>query len=272
MSRIKQLFEELKKDNKKALIAYITAADPNPEITVDLLHAMVKSGANALELGVPFSDPMADGPVIQRASERALLHGTSLTDVFSLVREFRTKDKLTPIILMGYLNPIEVMGYENFAQQASDAGVDGTLIVDFPPEESQEYLSILAAYKINSIFLLSPTTTDERIQFICDQANGFVYYVALKGVTGSADLDTLEVSQRVIKIKSKTDLPVGVGFGIKDAITAKAIGKSADAVIVGSALVNIIAIGVEKKEQNQSIINNIAKLISEMRKALDTLS
>jgi tryptophan synthase alpha chain len=270
MSRIKQTFEQLKKDHKKALIPYVTATDPNPEITVDLLHAMVEAGANILELGIPFSDPMADGPVIQKASERALLHGTSLTDVISLVKTFREKDKLTPVILMGYLNPVEVMGYEKFAKQANKAGVDATLIVDFPPEESQDFLAILKQNNLDSIFLLSPTTTDDRIKFICDQANGFVYYVALKGVTGSADLDTLEVSKRVTKIKSITNLPVGVGFGIKDAKTAKDISQSADAVIVGSALVNIIAIGVEKKEENQSIINKITNLISEMRIALDS--
>jgi tryptophan synthase alpha chain len=270
MSRIKQTFEQLKKEHKKALIPYVTATDPNPEITVDLLHAMVESGANILELGVPFSDPMADGPVIQKASERALLHGTSLTDVIALVKTFREKDQLTPVILMGYLNPVEVMGYEKFAKLASEAGVDAALIVDFPPEESQEFLAILKQNNLDSIFLLSPTTTDERIKLICDQANGFVYYVALKGVTGSADLDTIEVSKRVSKIKSITNLPVGVGFGIKDAKTAKNIGQSADAVIVGSAIVNIIAIGVEQKEENQSIINKITNLISEMRMALDS--
>jgi len=257
MSRIKQVFQQLQQSNTKALIPYVTAADPNPMITVDLLHAMVDSGANILELGVPFSDPMADGPVIQKASERSLEHGTSLIDVFSMVKTFREKDNDTPIVLMGYLNPIEVMGYQSFAEQASQAGVDAVLIVDFPPEESQEFLSIIEKYDIDSIFLLSPTTIDERIKFICDQANGFVYYVAVKGVTGSSSLDTDEVSQRISTIKSITNLPVGVGFGIKDAVTAKAIGQSADAVIIGSAIVNIIAQGFEQKEQNQIIITKI---------------
>ncbi len=269
MSRIKQTFEQLKEHNTKALIPYVTASDPNPEMTVALLHAMVKAGANLLELGVPFSDPMADGPVIQKASERALGHNTSLLDVFAMVTQFRETDQTTPIILMGYLNPIEVMGYESFAKQASQAGVDATLIVDFPPEESQDFLTILKPYEIDSIFLLSPTTTDERIKLVCSQASGFVYYVAVKGVTGSATLDTKEVSERINKIKSTTHLPVGVGFGIKDAQTAKIIGQSADAVIVGSALVNIIAKGVVDKENNSSIISKITHLISEMRRALD---
>lgn len=271
MSRIKQVFQQLQDINKKALIPYVTAADPNPAMTVDLLHAMVDAGADILELGVPFSDPMADGPVIQKASERSLVHNTSLTDVFSMVKSFREKDNDTPIILMGYLNPVEVMGYQKFAEKASEAGVDGVLIVDFPPEESQEFLSILPRYKIDSIFLLSPTTTDQRIRLLCDQAKGFVYYVAVKGVTGSSSLDTNEVAERVSKIKQMTKLPVGVGFGIKDAATAKAIGQHADAVIVGSALVNIIAQGFEQKQQNQTIIGKIADLISEMRGALDTL-
>ncbi|MFK5985833.1 MAG: tryptophan synthase subunit alpha [Pseudomonadota bacterium] len=270
MSRIKQVFQQLKTTNTKALIPYVTAADPNPEMTVDLLYAMVDAGANLLELGVPFSDPMADGPVIQKASERSLTHGTSLLDVFSMVSTFREKDQQTPIILMGYLNPIEVMGYKSFARQASKAGVDAVLIVDFPPEESQEFLAILAEYQLDSIFLLSPTTTDERIKLICSQANGFVYYVAVKGVTGSATLDTTEVSQRIKLIKSITDLPVGVGFGIKDASTAKIVGQSADAVIVGSALVNIIAKGALDNEPKQSMINKITELLSSMRTALDS--
>ena len=269
MSRIKQVFQQLQQLNKKALIPYVTASDPNPNMTVELMHAMVKAGADLLELGVPFSDPMADGPVIQKASERALEHGTSLRDVFAMVKDFRVKDQHTPVILMGYLNPVEVMGYKKFAELAKEVGVDAALIVDFPPEESQEFLSILAEYEIDSIFLLSPTTTDERISLICDQANGFVYYVAVKGVTGSAELNTDEVSERISRIKTKTDLPVGVGFGIKDAVTAKAIGQSADAVIVGSALVNIIAQGAEQNEQNHTIITKIANLISDMRKALD---
>jgi len=270
MSRVKQVFQQLQQTNTKALIPYVTAADPNPTITVELLHAMVDVGANILELGVPFSDPMADGPVIQKASERTLEHGTSLIDVFSMVKRFREQDNETPIVLMGYLNPIEVMGYQSFAEQASQAGVDAVLIVDFPPEESQEFLSIIKKYQIDSIFLLSPTTTDERIQLICDQANGFVYYVAVKGVTGSSSLDTDEVSKRISTIKNISSLPVGVGFGIKDAVTAKAIGRSADAVIVGSALVNIIAQGYEQNEQNQTIISKITNLIAEMRTALDS--
>jgi len=268
MSRITGVFENLKVNNRKALIPYVAAGDPNPEITVDLMHGMVDAGADILELGIPFSDPMADGPVIQRASERALVHGTSLIDVLAMVKRFRETNQATPIILMGYLNPIEVMGYANFVKAAKEAGIDAVLTVDFPPEESKEFVAMLAEQELDPIYLLSPTTTLERMKFVCSQASGFVYYVAVKGVTGSAALDTDEVKQRFELIRQATDLPVGVGFGIKDATTAAAIGQFSDAVIVGSALVKIIE---ENVGDNALTIKLISELISSMRKALDEL-
>lgn len=269
MSRISSTFATLKDNNQKALIPYVTAGDPNLDITVPLMHKMVEAGANLIELGIPFSDPMADGPVIQKASERALLHNTSLLDVLEQVKQFRETDNQTPVILMGYLNPIEVMGYENFVEQANNAGVDGALIVDFPPEESHDFIRAMKQKEMDSIFLLSPTTTDERIQLICDQASGFVYYVAIKGVTGSAQLDTTDIANRISHIKTMTDLPIGVGFGIKDAQTASTLGAVADAVIVGSANVKLIEAGVENNLDNSAIIDDIYSLLSSIRKALD---
>jgi len=271
MSRIAGVFESLKKNNRRALIPYITAGDPNLDITVPLMHEMVKAGANIIELGIPFSDPMADGPVIQRASERALLNNTSLHDVLNLVKQFRATDKETPIILMGYLNPIEIMGYEKFVQEAHEADIDGVLIVDFPPEESHEFIIGMKQQSLDTIFLLSPTTTDDRIKLICDQASGFVYYVAIKGVTGSAQLDTADIADRISHIKQMTDLPIGVGFGIKNAETASTLGAVADAVIVGSANVQLIESGIENNLDNQAIIQNIYDLLSSMRQALDKL-
>ncbi|MBF0264508.1 MAG: tryptophan synthase subunit alpha [Gammaproteobacteria bacterium] len=271
MSRISSVFESLKNNNQKALIPYITAGDPNLDITVPLMHEMVKAGANIIELGIPFSDPMADGPVIQKASERALVHNTSLMDVFNLVKQFREDDKDTPIILMGYLNPIEIMGYQNFVDQAHAADIDGVLIVDFPPEESHEFNIAMKEKELDTIFLLSPTTTDNRIKLICDQASGFVYYVAIKGVTGSAQLDTADIADRITHIKNMTQLPIGVGFGIKNAETASKLGAAADAVIVGSANVQLIESGIENNLNNQAIMQNIFDLLSSMRVALNQL-
>ncbi|MCU7837634.1 MAG: tryptophan synthase subunit alpha [gamma proteobacterium symbiont of Taylorina sp.] len=267
MSRIKNCFEQLKQQNKTALIPYVSAGDPNPDITVELMHAMVASGADIIELGVPFSDPMADGPVIQKASERALIYGTSLTDVMGMVSTFRESNSDTPVVLMGYLNPIEVMGYEKFAQQAQDAGVDGVLTVDIPPEEAGTYIPALRHCNLDPIFLLSPTTTKERMKIICQHASGFIYYVAVKGVTGTLALDTEEVSRRLDVIKEVTDLPVGVGFGIKNADSAAAIGQVSEAVVVGSALVNL----VEKNAlDNDKIIKEISRELQSMRRALDS--
>jgi len=235
MSRFTNCFNK-----KTALIPFITAGDPNPKLTVPLMHTLVKAGADLIELGVPFSDPMADGPVIQRASERALAAGTSLTKVLAMVKQFRVDNQTTPVVLMGYLNPIEIMGYEQFAKAAQDAQVDGVLTVDLPPEEATELTKILKHYNIAPIFLLAPTTTTERIKKIVSQAEGYLYYVSLKGVTGSANLDLNSVAEKLTEIRKHSDLPIGVGFGIKDAKTAAQVAAISDAVIVGSALVQLI--------------------------------
>jgi len=272
MSRIKVCFAQLKNNNKKALIPYVAAGDPNPEITLELMHSMVASGADIIELGVPFSDPMADGPVIQKASERALIYATSLTDVLAMVKTFRETDKSTPVVLMGYLNPIEVMGYTKFAKAASESGVDGVLTVDIPPEEAEQYIPALRDHGLDPIFLLSPTTTRERMQIICQHASGFIYYVSVKGVTGTSALDTTEVAQRLQIIKQVTDLPVGVGFGIKNAETAAAVGQVADAVVVGSALVNLVekyAHSLSNDVANKKIIKEISQVLITMRSAMD---
>ena len=240
MNRITDCFNGLRQQGKKALIPFITAGDPQPAATLPLMRALVKGGANLIELGVPFSDPMADGPVIQRSSERALKHGTALGDVFNIVADFRKTDSVTPVILMGYLNPIEVMGYAEFARRANEAGVDGVLVVDLPPEEADELQAELKDRELGQIFLVSPTTSDKRLEQISTRASGFLYYVSLKGVTGSNRLNVTEVAEKIAAVRRKTSLPVGVGFGIKDAETAKAVAAFSDAVIVGSALVECI--------------------------------
>lgn len=237
MSRIQGCFEALRRGQRKALIPFITAGDPRPAATVGLMHALVEAGADVLELGVPFSDPMADGPVIQRASERALRYGVSLKDVIAMVGEFRKRDRATPVVLMGYLNPVEVMGYEDFARAAAAAGVDGVLTVDLPPEEAGDLVAALKRHGLDPVFLFAPTTSDERAARLCEAAGGFVYYVSLKGVTGASTLDVSEVASRVGVIRRLTGLPIGVGFGVKDAPTAAQVARVADAVVVGSALV-----------------------------------
>jgi tryptophan synthase alpha chain len=263
MSRIQSVFSELKSNHKKALIPYITAGDPDPKHTVTLLHALVKNGADMIELGIPFSDPMADGPVIQRASERALLHKVGLRKVLEMVKEFRLNDNKTPIILMGYANPIEAMGVNVFATAAKDSGVDGVLTVDYPPEECHDFISALKVNGIDSIFLLSPTTEPARIDLIVKQATGFLYYVSLKGVTGAANMDVEEVKLRVSEIRKKTSLPIGVGFGVKDAATAKRVAEFADAIVVGSRMV----LAVEQSTE-ENLIENVAKLMLELREAI----
>jgi len=266
MSRIKNCFESLKAQNKKALIPYITAGDPDPGDTVALAHALVESGANIIELGVPFSDPMADGPVIQRASERALAHHVSLHQVLDMVQEFRENDNDTPVVLMGYLNPVEVMGYENFAKAAADVGVDGVLTVDMPPEEAEDLGRALMDNGVDPIYLMAPTTSEERIQKICDAARGYVYYVSLKGVTGAASLNVQSVAEKMQQIRAKTSLPIGVGFGIKDASTAAKIAAVADAVVVGSALIQKIEQHMANRSQ---MMEQVATLIGSMRVAMD---
>jgi tryptophan synthase alpha chain len=266
MSRIENCFSKLKAEGRKALIPYVTAGDSDPKVTVPLMHAMVKAGADIIELGVPFSDPMADGPVIQRAAERALEHHVSLHDVLAMVVEFRQQDNDTPVVLMGYLNPVEVMGYETFAKAAAEAGVDGALTVDLPPEEADELVSALKARQLDPIFLLAPTSDDQRIKLITDAASGYVYYVAVKGVTGAGNLDVPAVSKKLDQIRAHTRLPVGVGFGIKDAESAAAVAKVADAVVVGSALVQKIE---QAAGQHDRINTEIADLLAQMRAAMD---
>ncbi|MDX1335185.1 MAG: tryptophan synthase subunit alpha [Gammaproteobacteria bacterium] len=266
MSRIDQMFEALQNEGRKALIPYVTAGDPEPSVTVPLMHAMVEAGANLLELGVPFSDPMADGPVIQAACERALEHHVSLDDVLGMVSEFRKTDASTPVILMGYLNPVEIMGYQSFAEKASEAGVDGVLIVDLPPEEGSGVVETLKQSGLDVVFLLAPTTVENRIQKICEAGSGFVYYVSLKGVTGSTQLNVEEVAEKLDLVRKYAKTPVGVGFGIKDAETAARVSQVADAVVVGSAIVNRIAANVTEPER---FTHEIAELVASMRKAMD---
>lgn len=268
MSRLAARFAELEANSRTALIPYVMTGDPSPEITLPLMHAMVEAGADIIELGVPFSDPMADGPVIQKASERALVHHTSLRDVIGMVKEFRKVDDDTPVVLMGYLNPVEIMGYETFAKEAATAGVDGVLTVDLPPEEGEVAIAAFNANGLDPIFLIAPTTTDARMQKVCAAAGGFVYYVSLKGVTGAATLDTAEVAKKVAQIRSHSDMPVGVGFGIKDAESAAAVGAVADAVVVGSALVNQVEANAVNPE---AISPAICGILSSIRAALDAL-
>lgn len=266
MSRIPAKFAALKEQGRTALIPFVTAGDPEPGVTVDLMHQMVISGADLIELGVPFSDPMADGPAIQKANERALVHDISLHQVMDMVAEFRQKDDTTPIILMGYLNPIEVLGYADFAKEAQAKGVDGVITVDIPPEEGSDYVQILRDHEVDPIFLLAPTSNEARIETVTRAASGFVYYVSLKGVTGAATLVVDTVRDKLDEIRAKTDLPLGVGFGIKDAAMAKAMSAFADAVVVGSALVN----RVEANAGNKSaILEQVGAILSEMRQAMD---
>lgn len=263
-TRIERTFNVLKKQNRKALIPFITAGDPNPQMTVPLMHQLVQSGADIIELGVPFSDPMADGPTIQRSSERALKHRVNLNDVLKMVSEFRTTDNHTPVVLMGYANPVEAMGYATFAVKAKDSGVDGILIVDYPPEESEEWVKCLDQQGIDAIFLLSPTTPQQRIEQVAKMARGYVYYVSLKGVTGASHLDLQDVSNMLAKLRQHISLPIGVGFGIRDGATAKAVAGLADAVVVGSRIIEEI-----EKSPEADILSNGGRLLSTLRAAID---
>ena len=266
MSRIRVCFEHLENSGKTALIPFITAGDPAPSMTVSIMHALVEGGADAIELGVPFSDPMADGPVIQLASERALVHNTSLADVIAIVAEFRKENDIVPVILMGYLNPLEAMGYAEFANLANEAGVDGILIVDLPAEESLELKSILHQRELDLIFLIAPNTSEKRMETICRAASGYLYYVSLKGVTGSNQIDIESVANKLTLIRQKTKLPIGVGFGIKDPQTAASIAKISDAVIVGSVLVDQIA---KLQDKPEKISAALLALIQAMRTEMD---
>jgi tryptophan synthase alpha chain len=243
LNRIDATFEKLRAGGGTALIPYVTAGDPSPRATVPLMHALSKAGADVIELGVPFSDPMADGPVIQRASERALAQGVSLADVLKMVAEFRRHNASSPVVLMGYANPIEAMGLGVFADRARDAGVDGVIVVDYPPEEASELAALLDARGIAIIFLLSPTTPEARMAIVARLARGYVYYVSLKGVTGAGHLDTADVIAHLAEIRRHVSLPVGVGFGIRDTASAQAIAAHADAVVIGSRIIQEIEAG-----------------------------
>lgn len=265
MSRIASTFAALKADGRKALIPYVTAGDPFADATVDILHAMAAAGADVIELGVPFSDPMADGPVIQKAGERALARGIGMTQVLGFVRGFRKHDDSTPIVLMGYANPIERYGVDRFVADARSAGVDGVLVVDYPPEECEVFAETLRANAIDPIFLLAPTSTDRRMAHVGRIASGYVYYVSLKGVTGAGHLDTAAVAAMVPRIKSFVDLPVGVGFGIRDAATARAVAAVSDAVVIGSALIQLL-----EPCPRDEVATTAGKFIAGIRDALDT--
>ena len=266
MSRIAEVFQRLRAAERKALVTYITAGDPQPGATLGYMQALVDAGADIIELGVPFSDPMADGPVIQAACERALVHRTSLVDVIGMVREFRRGNDATPVVLMGYLNPIEAMGAARFAELAAEAGVDGALTVDLPPEESAPLLQALRKVEIDPIFLLAPTTPMSRVKSICAAASGFVYYVSLKGTTGSGALDTEAVGARLGELRKVTDLPIGVGFGVGDADSARRVAAVADAVVVGSAIVQKIA---AKGADTAAAEAAVKALVAELREGVD---
>jgi tryptophan synthase alpha chain len=243
MSRIPATFERLRSTSRRALIPYITSGFPEPSVTVPLMHALVDNGADIIELGVPFSDPMADGPVVQRAGDRALAAGIGLGHVLAYVKAFRGDDNATPVVLMGYCNPVERMGLQVFAERAAEAGVDGVLLVDCPPEEAADFAAAMRSRDMDPIFLLAPTSSPARFEQVAGLASGYIYYVSLKGVTGAGHIDTSAVSQQVPKIQQATGLPVGVGFGIKDGATAARVAAFADAVVVGSRLLEVVEQG-----------------------------
>jgi tryptophan synthase alpha chain len=265
MSRIRGRFAALASAKRKALIPYITAGDPHPSLTVPLMRGLVEAGADILELGVPFSDPMADGPVIQRSGERALKHGVGLKDVLGMVREFRKSDAATPIVLMGYANPVEAMGAEKFAAAAKDAGIDGVIVVDYPPQECLEFSALMKKSDIDPIFLLAPTSTKKRIEEVARSGSGYLYYVSLRGVTGAANIDLTDVAAHIPQIRKATKLPIGVGFGIRDAESARRVAQSADAVVIGSRIIQEIEAG-----SADSAVSRVKAFLKPIRQALDT--
>ncbi|MEM7206754.1 MAG: tryptophan synthase subunit alpha [Pseudomonadota bacterium] len=267
MSRLEDCFASLKQSNRAALTIYIAAGDPHPGVTVDLMHTLVDAGADIIELGIPFSDPMADGPVIQRACERALKHNVSLNDVLAMAAEFRQQNAQTPLVLMGYMNPIEAMGASDFAHRAKEAGIDGVITVDLPPDANETLIPAMQAADIDPVFLLSPTTTEDRIRQIADVASGFLYYVSLKGVTGANSLDVGDVQSRLDNIGQFTNLPLGVGFGISDAESAMRVAKVADAVVVGSAVVR--RVGESEMDQND-MLNHVGEFVAGLSNAVNT--
>jgi tryptophan synthase alpha chain len=268
MSRIDATFKQLKARGRKALIPYVTAGYPFADVTPELMHAMVEAGADVIELGVPFSDPSADGPVIQKAGDKALAFGVGTSHVIDMVKEFREKNTSTPVVLMGYANPIERYdqkhGKDSFIRDASAAGIDGVLVVDYPPEECVEFAAKLRSHNMDLIFLLAPTSTDQRMQQVADVASGYVYYVSLKGVTGSGALNTAEVEAMLPRIRQKVSIPVGVGFGIRDAQTAQAICKVADAVVIGSKIIQLI-----ENESRDKVASVAGAFLREIRQAMD---
>jgi tryptophan synthase alpha chain len=266
MTRIAATFDALKRDRRKALIPYICAGDPFPDATIDVMLAMARAGADVIELGVPFSDPMADGPVIQKAAERALAKGIGMSQVLAYVAGFRAEDSTTPIVLMGYANPIERYGALRFIADAKAAGVDGVLVVDYPPQEAEPFTTPLRAAGLDPIFLLAPTSTDERIAAVGRIASGYVYYVSLKGVTGAGHLDTEAVAAMLPRIRAHVSVPVGVGFGIRDAATAQAVARVADAVVIGSRLVQLM-----EGQKRDTVAPAAAAFIAEIRTALDAI-
>jgi tryptophan synthase alpha chain len=266
MTRIAATFDALKRDRRKALIPYICAGDPFPDATIDVMLAMARAGADVIELGVPFSDPMADGPVIQKAAERALAKGIGMSQVLAYVAGFRAEDSTTPVVLMGYANPIERYGAERFIADAKAAGVDGVLVVDYPPQEAEPFTTPLRAAGLDPIFLLAPTSTDERIAAVGRIASGYVYYVSLKGVTGAGHLDTEAVAAMLPRIRAHVSVPVGVGFGIRDAATAQAVARVADAVVIGSRLVQLM-----EGQKRDTVAPAAAAFIAEIRTALDAI-
>jgi tryptophan synthase alpha chain len=265
-SRIDERFTALRAAGRKALVPFITAGDPEPGWTVALMHRLVEAGADLLELGVPFSDPMADGPVIQRSSERALAKGMTIHRVLEMVRAFRLDDRGTPVVLMGYLNPIEVLGYEPFAREAREVGVDGVLTVDLPPEEAGELVVALTSRGMAPVFLLAPTTTEARVAQICRMARGFIYYVSLKGVTGSDRLDPIAVAEKLAVVRHHTALPIGVGFGIKDPESAAQVAAICDAVVIGSALVARLWALCDERERAE---REVSSFVADLRAAID---
>ncbi len=266
MSRIQATFARLAEQGRKALIPYVTAGDPYPDCTVELMLAMARAGADVIELGVPFSDPMADGPVIQKAAERALTHGIGMRQVLAYVQAFREQDAQTPVVLMGYANPVERYGQAAFVADAKAAGVDGVLVVDYPPEECEAFAGLMKSAGLDPIFLLAPTSTDERMARVGKVASGYVYYVSLKGVTGAGHLDTEAVARMVPRIRAQVSVPVGVGFGIRDAASAQAVARVSDAVVIGSRLVQLLEV-----EARDNVASTGAAFIREIREALDAL-
>lgn len=266
MSKIHTTFQRLQADGRKALIPFVTAGDPDPALTVPLMHALVAGGADIIELGVPFSDPMADGPTIQRASERALAKGMSTRKVLDAVRAFRADDATTPVVLMGYANPIEAMGQAAFVAAARDAGVDGVLVVDYPPEECVEFTAAAKAAGLDPVFLLAPTSSEQRFADVACAGSGYIYYVSLKGVTGAATLDLDEVARRIPQIRAAVGMPVGVGFGIRDADSAKRVAAVADAVVIGSRIIEEI-----ERSPREQVLANVTTFLRGIREALDTL-